>query len=153
MRPYLIALAMILFGLQATAGELIKPDPKVTYGDLCTAQSPDFVGYRYQEKIAYCVRNVSRAEKARIYEIYHIPRKCRHEYTIDHFLPLSMGGSNQPQNLWPEHHNVKATRQDLEQDLFEELSSGQITQEEALREIVEAKTHPPQPAPWTCGTN
>jgi hypothetical protein len=131
--------------------ELIKPDPQLTYGDTCTKDNPDFAGYRSNEHYPYCNRNVSYGLKTRIYAEYHIPQKCRQEYTIDHFIPLSMGGSNAPQNLWPEHKNVKATRQNLEQDLFNEIMEGRISQSEAIKEIVEAKENPEEPVPWTCG--
>ena len=127
-----------------------KPDPQMTSGDLCDENDPDFEGYRYKEKIAYCVRNVSFEDKKRIYEAYGVPENCRSQYTIDHFYPLSMGGNNQDANLWPEHKNVKATRQQLEQDLFEEIKEGKITQRKALEIILNEKMNPPAAKPMPC---
>lgn len=126
------------------------PDPTMTSGDLCTTADADFVEFRYAERIPYCVRNVSREEKTRIYERYHIPARCRTEYTIDHFIPLALGGSNDPRNLWPEHRNVKATRQGLEQELYYAIRSGRMSHAETLAVIVEAKTHPPAADPTAC---
>ena len=114
-----------------------------TSGSLCTAKNPDFKKYAYKERIAKCHRSVSSAQKRRIYEKYKVPSKCRRHYTIDHFIPLSMGGTNEPDNLWPEHKNIKATRQDLEFDVFLELRDGRITQETAIDIIIQEKTNPP----------
>jgi hypothetical protein len=128
----------------------VKPDPKVTNGDYCDKKDRDFAGYRYSERIAYCERNVSYHVKQRIYDEYGVPEKCRDEYTVDHFIPLSMGGSNDPSNLWPEHRFVKATRQNLEQQLYLELANGQITQKRAVDTVVEAKMNPPHVSPSDC---
>jgi hypothetical protein len=127
-----------------------KPDPEITTGDLCNTKNPDFTEYRYAEKIAYCVRNVDFARKQKVYEEYGVPEKCRREYTIDHFIPLALGGSNEITNLWPEHKNVKATRQTLEQELFDKIRDGQITQAYAIRVIVHAKRNPPHAEPAPC---
>lgn len=127
-----------------------KPDPQMTTGDLCNEQDRDFSGYRYKEKIAYCTRNVDFETKRRIYEAYGVPENCRKQYTIDHFYPLSMGGNNQDANLWPEHKNVKVTRAQLEQELFEELQDGKITQRKALEIILHEKTNPPSAQPQPC---
>ena len=116
------------------------PDPEMTEGDLCTENDPDFTKYVYQENIPYCQRNVSRSRREKIYDQYDIPSDCRHRYTIDHFIPLSLGGSNADINLWPEHVLVKATRPYLEQELYLALERGEINQEEAIDIIVRKKT-------------
>ncbi len=118
----------------------LTPDPEMTQGDLCTKNDPDFSRYEYQERIPYCERNVSWRRREKIYDEYNIPSDCRHRYTIDHFIPLALGGSNADINLWPEHVLVKATRPLLEQELYLELEQGKISQEEAIDIIVEEKT-------------
>lgn len=135
----LVFYVFLLFAQISLAYPLI-PDPLMTNGDLCTAENPDFAGYRYKERIPYCRRNVERETKTNIYMAYQIPLQCRNHYTIDHFIPLSMGGSNKVVNLWPEHKKVKATRPYLEQEVFEQLKKGEITQAEAIDIIVQAKT-------------
>ncbi len=127
------------FSREAEAFPLI-PDPEMTYGDLCDTRDRDFQNYRYGQRIAYCKRNVSKRQKERIYDEYGIPQKCRRRYTIDHFIPLSIGGSNADENLWPEHVKVKSTRPDLEEDVFEALRDGEITQKDAVEIIVKEKT-------------
>ncbi|MGE3683668.1 MAG: HNH endonuclease [Bdellovibrionales bacterium] len=129
-----------------------KPNPEITTGDFCRPENPDFHEYRRygSEQIAYCHRNVSRFTKKQIYGKYRVPARCRRDYTVDHFVPLSMGGSNEPENLWPEHHNVKAARQDLEQNVFNQLREGYLSQSEAVEIVVHAKMNPPPVEPAEC---
>lgn len=115
------------------------PNSEISSGDLCTLDNPDFVEYRYDEKIPYCVRNVSTKLKKRIYKTYGIAEEEQKEYTIDHIVPLSIGGSNCIKNLWPEHFRVKATRPNLEKNLYEQLKNGEITQKEAIKIILDTK--------------
>src|SRR3989338_8843935 len=118
----------------------LVPDPEITQGDLCAKNDPDFEKYAYQERIPYCQRNVNWSRREKIYDEYQIPSKCRHRYTIDHFIPLSLGGSNADTNLWPEHVLVKATRPLLEQELYFAIEQGEINQKEAIGIIVREKT-------------
>lgn len=119
------------------------PDPEMTTGSVCTPDNRDFERYRYEEQIAYCKRNVSRAIKQEIYRAYGVSSHCQKDYTIDHLIPLSIGGTNGIDNLWPEHKSIKALRKDLELDLYKKISQSQITQEEAIRIIRNAKWAPP----------
>jgi len=115
------------------------PDVKITYGDLCTNKNSDFVEYRYSEKIPYCKRNVSSNRKNKIYNDYKIPVSERKNFTIDHLIPLSIGGSNKNSNLWAEHLILKKQRGTLELDLYLSLKSGIITQKEAINKIICSK--------------
>ncbi len=137
MLAFLLPLVLVLnvFGAEAP-----RPNPKVTTGIVCTTEDPDFDRHRYPERIAYCRRNVHSWTKDAIYLLYGIPERCHRYYTIDHFIPLSIGGSNDPRNLWPEHKKVKATRRGLEMDLYRALSAGEITQADAIRIVTDAKT-------------
>ena len=118
----------------------IVPDPELTTGELCTRDNPDYTEDRYNEHIPYCTRNVETRLKNQIYDKYGIPKECRYRYTIDHFIPLSLGGDNAEANLWPEHRLVKATRQNLEEQLYNQLKRGQISQKAAVDLIYHAKT-------------
>ncbi|MEZ4751898.1 MAG: hypothetical protein R3B54_15075 [Bdellovibrionota bacterium] len=119
------------------------PNPKFTNGELCVVKDKDFDEYRYEEEIAHCKRNVSKSRRDKIYQNYNIPTRCRNDYTIDHFIPLSIGGNNHNENLWPEHKAIKAVRQDLEYDVYLDLRASKITQKEAVGIIRTAKLHPP----------
>lgn len=137
-------LALIcLLGLlqtQAIFAYPLTPNPAQTKGAMCNEADRDFVGLRYKEQIPYCQRNVSWYQKAKIYDLYQIPLECRHRYTIDHFIPLAFGGSNSEVNLWPEHVNVKATRQHMETELYWALVRGEISQRTAVTRIKREKT-------------
>lgn len=142
-----LTFAVALLILTAPGGHVLAfpltPDPQATSGDLCDTRNSDFKEYRYEERIPYCDRNVSSSLKNRIYEAYGIPKKCRKEYTIDHFIPLAIGGSNEAENLWPEHKNLKATRQSLEIDVYYDIRAGRVTQAEAIEVVTQEKLNPP----------
>ena len=119
----------------------ITPDRSISPGGVCTEASTDFMEYRYQEQIPYCVRNVAVGTKASIYNKYRISADSRSEYTIDHIIPLSIGGSNTPSNLWPEHKVIKQERRNLEYCLYLNLRDGVINQKEAIDIVLDAKFH------------
>ncbi len=48
------------------------------------------------------VRKVSTKTKSKVYSEYKVSKKDRSKYTIDHLIPLELGGSNALANLWPE---------------------------------------------------
>lgn len=137
-------IVVLLIGLSWAGNfDLYTPDED-TIGTLCVENNPDFEEYRYKEKIPYCRRNVWGSLKDRIYRRYGIPKRCRDEYTIDHLIPLSLGGDNSEENLWPEHKEIRAQlRPQLEQELYNLISSGEIKQAKAVRIILEAKLFPP----------
>lgn len=118
----------------------VTPDEQITPGDLCSESDRDFDGYRYPEKMVYCERNVGKGDKNAIYKAYKVDIKCKHRYTVDHFVPLALGGNNSRENLWPEHLLVKETRQELEQELYNAVSSGQMKSEDAVKIIIQEKT-------------
>jgi len=114
---------------------IVPPIP----GSLCTPRDPDFKEYRYPEKIAYCKRNVTTQRKIDICArdgVYN-----RRHYTVDHFIPLSMGGSNHDDNLWCQHEDLAVTG--LEYNLYRKMYRGDIGQSNAIRIIKKAKLNPP----------
>lgn len=117
------------------------PHPAKTPGSLCANSTT----LRYPEKIKYCDRDVPTGLKKRIiqeydvefgYEIQQLPRA---DFKIDHLIPLSIGGSNDISNLWPQHKSVYAYSDPLETSVFELISVGKIKQAEAIRVIKTCK--------------
>lgn len=124
------------------------PDPRVTPGSLCT--TPD--SYRYPEHIAYCDRNVSTGEKKKVIAIYNqqlgynIAPGDRSQFKIDHFIPLCMGGSNNEDNLWPQHSSVYTITDPLEPLACQKMADGKLEQARAVELIKQAKLHLDQAA-------
>jgi len=117
------------------------PEPTITPGSLC--EDPD--QHRYPERIPYCNRDVSSNQKWAIIDQYdedfgyQIRRTGRDNFKIDHFIPLCMGGSNENENLWPQHRSVYEQTDPWEQSLCVDLSNGDITQQQAIDTIYRIK--------------
>lgn len=131
----IILISLLTLNLLEVQAYPLVPNPSMTPGSLCSRQHGDYAGDRYEAKIPYCRRNVEGQLKTQLYIAYGVPLECRGSYTIDHLIPLSIGGDNSPQNLWPEHRLVKATRPYLEQQVFEDLRDGRITQQQAIDRV------------------
>ncbi len=118
-----------------------NPDPQMTPGKLCTKPS----SHRYAENIAYCERDVSSGKKNQIIAAYdselgfQIRQMNRGDFKIDHFIPLSIGGSNDVENLWPQHKSVYAYSDIIESELSNLMVDGKIKQKEAITVIKECK--------------
>ena len=141
-RSLVLVLAFVVSNLAFAGGKFpVGPAPSVTPGELC-ADSP---ARRYPENIVYCERNVDTQLKNEIIKIYDetfgysIRQMNRGDFKIDHFIPLSIGGSNSIGNLWPQHKSVYGVTDDLEQLLFDKISQGKIKQDDAIRIIREGK--------------
>ena len=109
-----------------------------THGSLCTIKDPDFIEYRYEEQIPYCERNVSTYRKNKI---------CRRDgvwdrtdFTVDHIIPLALGGSNHDDNLWCQHKSLAVTK--LEKQTYWYVREGEMTQKEGIRVVLKAKFSP-----------
>ncbi|MBC7742078.1 MAG: hypothetical protein H7061_07770 [Bdellovibrionaceae bacterium] len=117
------------------------PNPSMTPGSLCQRATE----HRYAEQIPYCERDVSSDLKQALIARYdhdfgfHIQTMDRGEFKIDHFIPLSIGGSNTADNLWPQHRSVYGVTDPLEQLLSDKMSAGRLKQAEAIRIVREAK--------------
>jgi hypothetical protein len=133
----LLVIGMLFYSITSFAFSLkiTLPDPTLTSGSYCTPSDPDFREYRYAEQIPWCARNVDSETKLLIYSDYGI--EPSHEYTIDHLIPLALGGSNHVDNLWPQHESVYSGR--LEYELYLRLKRGEITQQEAVNKILSFK--------------
>ncbi len=85
-----------------TSGCVIRnhlPDPACTPGDIlfkATAHQVCTSGYASAE------RNVSQSLKNQVYAEYGITSRLPAQYEVDHLVNLSIGGSNDLANLWPQ---------------------------------------------------
>jgi len=126
---------------QKSARYPLGPDPQITPGSLCN--SPD--AYRYPEHIPYCNRNVSRELKHDLMKQYDdvfgysttvMPRQ---QFKIDHFIPLCAGGSNNPDNLWPQHVSVYSITDEMEPLICGLMAQGKLKQADAVEVIRQGK--------------
>ena len=115
----------------------VQPNWNLTPGVLCTRQDPDYSQDRYPEKIAYCKRNVSHDDKVRIAQQYgNIPESQWKNYEFDHLIPLAAGGSNDIGNIWPQPIGEAKGKDVVEQEVFDGLNSGKMTQDQAVKKIM-----------------
>ena len=132
----LLALIFSLFlSLSAYSQPITSPDIDMTPGSYCTTSDPDFREFRYDEQIPWCKRNVDYDTKVIVYNMYGM--EPDDAYTIDHLIPLSLGGSNHIDNLWPQHESVYSGR--LEYNMYVKLRRGEVTQQEAIDTVLEFK--------------
>lgn len=119
------------------------PNERLTPGDLCERNQSNT--FRYPERILYCNRSVSSGEKQSIIRAYdrelgfQIGQMNRQDFKIDHYIPLCMGGSNDDENLWPQHKSIYQITDGLEGKMCELMSKGKLTQVKAVETIRHAK--------------
>ena len=141
-----VCLSLVLSLTQSAFGQPsfpTSPDPSLTPGSLC--DKPD--SKRYPEGIPYCSRSVKSDLKRDIMETYDeklsykVTSMKRADFKIDHYIPLCMGGSNQPNNLWPQHESVYEITDPLEQIACEKMAAGKLRQAEAVELLRRAKAN------------
>jgi hypothetical protein len=107
------------------------PDSTLTPGDTLPGAMKHICTSGYTATI----RNVPEALKKQVYARYGIIHHKRGEYEIDHLIPLELGGSNSPENLWPQSYLTKpwnAHKKDrLENRLRRLVCTKKITLQEA----------------------
>ena len=131
------ALAVLALGSAARAQEaIVYPDPSLTPGStrstdaaaICSAGTAQF-------------RHWDRDRSELIFERYHIARADRIQYTLDHLIPIALGGADVIENIWPQPRRSLAgewddTRKDqLERRLAVLVCSGELDVREAQKEI------------------
>lgn len=141
-----VLFAVLLLAQSVFAGSAafpIKPDPSKTPGETCSHPNT----YRYPERIAYCERDVDSETKREIIAEYdrdfgyRIRTMPRNQFKIDHYIPLCMGGSNQIENLWPQHESVYKITDPLEALLCQKMAEGVLKQADAIDMIKQAKNN------------
>ncbi len=100
--------------------------PNVTKEQICT---PGYAGK---------VRNVSQGTKKRVYAEYGKEKGMPGEHEVDHLIPLTLGGSNEISNLWPEPGLPKPgfkEKDRVEGWLHDQVCDGNMSLEDAQRTI------------------
>ena len=147
------------FGMQAkTTGCVVRgalPDaactpgaifPNATKADICRP------GY------ARSVRNVPQSVKNQVYAEYGITRRVPGQYEVDHLVNLSLGGSKDIANLWPEAAKPKPgfhEKDRVENYLHDQVCAGAIDLKQAQIEIATdwLAVYRSMPSNVPCGSN
>lgn len=116
---------------------VLRPDLNKTPGFYCTKENPDFKEFRYKDHVAVCNRNVTQAKRDRIYKAYGVAKADQPLYTIDHMVPLAMGGSNDERNLWPQPKEISSAG--LEFRVYNLISNDRINIQESLDLVLSVK--------------
>jgi hypothetical protein len=83
-------------------GPFTRPRADLTPGDYGTAT---------------VARHVTLSTKIKVFRSYGIPVYRWHLYTIDHLVPLELGGTNDIRNLWPQP-SAEARSKDADENMF-----------------------------------
>lgn len=137
MKKILAVLGVVGLTIVFNASGKSKPNSMFTYPDFCTHNSSELREIRYSQRIAVCHRSVSSSIKDEVYDLYQIPESDRSQYTIDHLIPLSLGGSNRIMNLWPQHRDDSTAQ--LEFRLYLKVRDGDMLIQEAYNVILKEK--------------
>jgi hypothetical protein len=122
--------------LSVSSAFAVKPNPTLTPGELCTPSNKDFSGYRYAAHIAYCNRDVTQEMKQQIAQAYgNIPESEWSNYEFDHLIPLNAGGDSSIANLWPQPIAEAKEKDKVEEQCYEGLNNGTLTQAQCIQMI------------------
>jgi hypothetical protein len=108
----------------------------ITPGCVCTQFDADFDGFRYKEKIAHCKRRVTSRTLKFVRAAYQVNEKDDRLFEYDHLIPLSVGGSNNACNIWPEPLTDAHKKDVLEYRMYLLMKKGLITQKQAIAQFL-----------------
>ncbi|KAI9337127.1 hypothetical protein DFJ73DRAFT_962394 [Zopfochytrium polystomum] len=139
-----LALALVATLVLALTTLLARAAPVSLYprtipakGKLCTPSDPHYSGQAYG--IAKCERSVSSSEKDQVAAHYGLLASEYSSVEFDHMIPLGIGGSNDYTNLWPQRgptgQSEAGAKDKVENDAYNKLSAGTITQKQAVQMI------------------
>jgi hypothetical protein len=140
---FLVSTASVSFASNLQDQFPQHPDPTLTPGKLCVHGQAQ----RYPEKIEYCNRKVSTGEKNQRFADYdsklgyQTRSMNRMDFKIDHYIPLCAGGSNDPENLWPQHKTIYEITDPMEPLLCQRMQEGKLLQKDAVVLIMRGKNH------------
>ncbi len=120
---------ILLCRMPATAA---MPNHALTPGDVAESNTAEVCSIGDAERR----RSVSYRVRDRVYLSYGIPRGQRKgRYRIDHLIPLELGGSNLPSNLWPQPFDDSKLKDRVESELHDAVCSGAMKLGQAQQAI------------------
>ncbi|HKA18640.1 MAG TPA: HNH endonuclease [Blastocatellia bacterium] len=118
----------------AQQGNHDLPNPNLTPGATLKLTKDDLCGPNRKEVEG----NIPISLKTKVFELYKIRTEATEPHNIDHLIPVSLGGSNDIANLWPQplsgewNYNKK---NELERRLRRMVCGGELELATAQREI------------------
>ena len=106
------------------------PDPRLTPGDTLAVTKDDLC----REGRAALVDKVSIKTKSQVFDLYGIRGDTPGSYNVDHLVPVSLGGSNKVENLWPQPLSGEwnyLLKNRLERRLRRKVCGGEVELKEA----------------------
>lgn len=132
-----VSLGVLLGVALAQPEKVVVPNTKYTTGALCTQTDVNFSGkFRYKAHIPYCNRSVTYKEKVKVGSEYGVKRTAWKNYEFDHLFPLSVGGSDSPQNIWPQPIEQAHVKDRIEDAVYLAMRKGTMSQHDALMSLV-----------------
>ena len=137
MKRAAIAMLAILIAWPAFS-QAVAPDPTLTPGAVRTTDAFDVCSHGTRQ-----YRHMNRERSDVIMAEYGLPGGPHEAYEIDHLIPLSIGGSDDDANLWPEPRRMiepewSAERKDeLEMRLHALVCAGRIEIVDAQKAMAE----------------
>ena len=112
---------------------IIYPNFSMTPGEVGTDNLTD-ICLNYYSKLLVAVPDDT---VSAVYKEYNITSHKLHEYEIDHFIPIALGGDNNLSNLWPEPKLYPGYQEKdfVQLYLRNQVCSGNLSLEEARADI------------------
>jgi hypothetical protein len=136
--PSLFALCALATAAWADPVAIAFPDPTLTPGAVRTTEAQEICSADTRS-----LRHGSRERSDLIYERYGVSHADRIQYTLDHLIPLEIGGADVAENIWPEPRRSLAGEWDdiakdqLERRLAILICAGELDVGEAQHAISE----------------
>lgn len=132
MKVFLISVLLgFSFSVHAHSKYPYLPNPSLTPGVIASTNEAEVCEKNYPARS----RSVSNSTRKKVYSAYNVNKQeCKGGCKIDHLIPLSIGGSNAIENLWPHEYGAdwsvfEKTR--LEIRLRKEVCFGKMPIDEA----------------------
>jgi hypothetical protein len=113
----------------------VEPNPKLTPGATRQVSMRDVCAMPHEEVVV----DVPNALREKILQEYGIVQKLKSDYEIDFLIAPRLGGTEDPQNLWPEPYSSPVwnarVKDDLEERLHELVCSGKVNLRTAQNDI------------------